>query len=551
MYKIQFAGHLQDKDEILKTIQKKGNLEITKIQKDHILETQIKKKNILIESTATNLKNIEIIKKNLKENTLIEKYFKLPIKKNFNHLTDSAFDIWAKTQIDSILQKINTLKHGINTIEIQLKKDKRKLLLFNLFHKINTPLNNFSLSKNIITGIAETKKDNFSYLKSFGYIHKLHVKDKKTHIFFIIKKEHKEKAFSRLTDIELLEKNYNSIKPKEEIKKIRKNIEKNHYKLFKKRQKLKEISLKKPLILAIEEKYKNIKERTSKDIFLIKTKNIFFLEAWIAKKDLDTLKNLDICILSKKEFPDAPTKLENPKIIKSFERLTSLFALPKYQEFDPTPLIAITFPIFFGIMLTDIAYGFVLFLVSAVIWAKTHNETLKDYSIILTLSAISTILFGFVFGSFFGNLITMASPLNTYAQPIKIMIFSLLIGFAHINLGILLKLKSCKTKKEVLEPLSFIGLELGAIGAVGSYMTLLSSAWLLPSLVIFASAILFKLKKGYVGFMELTSLFSSWVSYVRLMALAVATGWIAFAINLGASVVSSGFGVLSVLIFTI
>ena len=125
------------------------------------------------------------------------------------------------------------------------------------------------------------------------------------------------------------------------------------------------------------------------------------------------------------------------------------------------------------------------------------------------------------------------------------MVFAHLIGLKHINLGLLLKLKECKTMGEMLEPLSLIGIEIGLIGS------LFIPTLFIPSIIILLGSILFKLKKGYIGFMELTSFFSSWVSYVRLMALAVATGWLAFAVNLGASIASSGVGFVSVFIFTI
>ncbi|NOR85831.1 hypothetical protein GQ473_06980 [archaeon] len=555
MCKIQIAGHINDKNKIIKNLQKKGILEITKIKNkyNHLLP-EIKKKNILIESAATNIKNIEQIKKTFKSATFIEKYFQKPNKEKFKTIKDSNFDIWATIYLDQTLKTINNINEKTNILNKKLSKNKRKLILYKVFNKSNTSINNFSSSKNITTGIAITKNENLHYLKTLGYIHKLQIKEKNnkiSHIFFMIKKENEDLAFNRLADIERLKTSHLSKKPKDEIKTIKKNIENITYEIKKNKQKLNKIALKKPLILAIEERYKNIKSRSSKDILLIKTKDIFFLEAWIAKNDIKHLNDLDICILSKKETNDAPTKLENPKIIKSFERLTNLFALPKYKEFDPTPLIAITFPIFFGIMLTDIAYGFALFLASILIWAKTHDETLKDYSIILTLSAFSTIIFGFVFGSFFGDLISISSPLNTYTQPIKIMVFALLIGLVHINLGLLLKLKECKNKKELLEPLALIGIELGVIGIIGTYTFLFANTLLVPSIIILTSSVLFKIKKGYMGFMELTSFFSSWVSYIRLMALAVATGWLAFAVNLGATLTSSKSTIISVFLFII
>ena len=57
---------------------------------------------------------------------------------------------------------------------------------------------------------------------------------------------------------------------------------------------------------------------------------------------------------------DPPTKINHSKFVKPFEELTKLYGLPHYDELDPTPFIAISFPILFGLMFGDIGHGLIL-----------------------------------------------------------------------------------------------------------------------------------------------------------------------------------------------
>ena len=113
-----------------------------------------------------------------------------------------------------------------------------------------------------------------------------------------------------------------------------------------------------------------------------------------------------------------PVKLENPSWVKPFEGLLSLFAPPKYGNFDPSWTLAVFFPLFFGVVVGDIGFG-LLFLVLG-IWMRARGKNGKSLSlgpIGITLSAgalpsigtvinwcaMWSILFGVIYGEFFGN----------------------------------------------------------------------------------------------------------------------------------------------------
>ena len=67
-----------------------------------------------------------------------------------------------------------------------------------------------------------------------------------------------------------------------------------------------------------------------------------------------------------KDDPDVPIILKNNKISSLFESVTQMYALPKYNEIDPTFLLSIFYWVFFGMMVADFAYGLILFIGSAI-----------------------------------------------------------------------------------------------------------------------------------------------------------------------------------------
>jgi V/A-type H+-transporting ATPase subunit I len=93
-----------------------------------------------------------------------------------------------------------------------------------------------------------------------------------------------------------------------------------------------------------------------------------------------------------------PTKLKNPSFLGGFEDFVKMYGLPSYNEIDPTPLVAITYVLFFGMMFGDVGQGAVIILVGALMWF------LKKLSLgkVLMTVGVSSMLFGVFYGSIFG-----------------------------------------------------------------------------------------------------------------------------------------------------
>lgn len=102
------------------------------------------------------------------------------------------------------------------------------------------------------------------------------------------------------------------------------------------------------------------------------------------------------------EESEPPTQLSNPGPAGDFELFTKLYNIPKSVEADPTWIITIFFPLFFGMMLGDIGYG--LIITAAAIYLKRVLTT-ENWSKLLNMaiySGISAIIFGFIYGELFG-----------------------------------------------------------------------------------------------------------------------------------------------------
>ena len=132
---------------------------------------------------------------------------------------------------------------------------------------------------------------------------------------------------------------------------------------------------------------------------------------------------------------EIPVKLKNNRIVKLFEPLTRLYALPNYCEFDSTPLFAPFFMLFFGLCLCDGGYGLLLFL-AALYFKRKAGAGLKPVLSLLQCLGIAAFTVGIATGSFFSvSLVNVEyfSSLKKYLlSSDRIMTLSLVIGFCHV-----------------------------------------------------------------------------------------------------------------------
>ncbi|NYT16396.1 MAG: V-type ATP synthase subunit I [Methanomicrobiales archaeon] len=246
------------------------------------------------------------------------------------------------------------------------------------------------------------------------------------------------------------------------------------------------------------------------------------------------------------EMEYAPAFYDNPRWVRPFEFFNRLITPPKYMEIDPSPFIAIFFPIFFGVIVGDIGYGLCIlgFAIVMKLYFK-KLEWLKQLMNILIISSISTIFFGFLYGEFFGNFgeemgwlhpVTIGGvTLNRIEAMIPLLIFSIVLGILHVSIGLgigMLNAYYRKSKKHFCEKCGMLAMIIGIILLVLVFAELIPGAFLLAGIFVIIAALPVLLYGGGVrGAIEIAGTMGNILSYARIMALGMASVILALVAN--------------------
>jgi V/A-type H+-transporting ATPase subunit I len=100
---------------------------------------------------------------------------------------------------------------------------------------------------------------------------------------------------------------------------------------------------------------------------------------------------------------DPPVIQDNPDVVRPFELLTQAVGRPQYREFDPTVVLFLTFPLFFGFMIGDVGYGIIYTAIGYYLWSSFDSDAFRSLGGITIASGLFTILFGILYGELFGT----------------------------------------------------------------------------------------------------------------------------------------------------
>ncbi|MBI4393258.1 MAG: V-type ATP synthase subunit I [Euryarchaeota archaeon] len=288
---------------------------------------------------------------------------------------------------------------------------------------------------------------------------------------------------------------------------------------------------------------------------------------------------------------EPPTKYKNPGAARPFEFFIDLFSKPKHDEIDPTVVVAVVFPVFFGFMIGDLGYGILMMLIGYTLLTKLKSiEGIPSLgTAILAAGVVASIFGGVFFVEAFGipfaashhaieelgheGLAATCANVQTHLkettwtciasggaetgvmEPVlgkltnvtDLLVLSLLAGFVHIFIGLAFGLvnslghgwKHLGAKVGWLFVLfAFLGLMMGMATPLITHGTFLEPA--VAALSVLSAVTLFLLVPGFVllvategpiGALEILGLLSNMISYTRLAGVAVAKGAMAFAFN--------------------
>lgn len=249
----------------------------------------------------------------------------------------------------------------------------------------------------------------------------------------------------------------------------------------------------------------------------------------------------------------APVALANPALAQPFESLVNLFSTPRYEEFDPTTLMAFFMPLFFGMMLGDIGYGIILLGLMLFLRRRYSRGMARDLVTILAMGASWSIVFGFLFGEMFGTLgeeIGLHPILFDRADSdhlVDLLALTLSAGAVHILLGLLLGLWEGFRERSKHHLLERGGRLLGLIAlffVAGVLVDVLPSGFMTPAIALLILGTVFMASSlGTIGLIvapiEMIGLVGNVLSYLRIAAIGLSSVYLALVASEIAGVIGS------------
>lgn len=326
---------------------------------------------------------------------------------------------------------------------------------------------------------------------------------------------------------------------------------------------------------AVYEYMQNKKLRIVESEKLAQTENTILIKGWIPTEKVSEFEKVikdeagDNYYLT---FTDAdrddatvPIKLKNGKVASTFENLTGMYAYPRYNEIDPTPLFTPFYILFFGMMGADVGYGLVLLLATMFVLKVVNlsSQMRKSIKFFFYLS-FSVIFWGLLYGSYFGATIPgMWRLVDPASQYNDLLIGSIVFGVVHIFVGLAIKaymlIRDGKSLEAVYDVLFwYMALIGGMLFLIFKLMNLSAvvanvSMWVMiagmAGIVLTggreAKGVGAKLGGGLYSLYGISSYVGDFVSYSRLMALGLSGGFIASAINMIAGMIGGNwFGMI-------
>ena len=371
--------------------------------------------------------------------------------------------------------------------------------------------------------------------------------------------------------------------PKEELDRIRRNEIKTKEKIDNLEKDAQALTKEIDNLSVIYDHLINLRNWKESRKKFLHTDNVFAVEGWIPKKrfgdiekKLENITKAHIIqnIESLEENP--PVEIENNSLLAPFEAVTRIYGLPLSHEVDPTPFLAIFFITFFGLCLTDVVYGLLLFaLMGGALLFLDVPKGMKKLVKLLMFGGVATFVLGILFGGYAGMDATALPEWLTYTkmigevetkmfigqlvnpvkEPLIVLGLAFFIGYIQIIAGKMIdgwwKMKQGKFWDGLLDGWlwAYALITLGGYAAVSmvpqlaSYKTIGVYAFLAAVALLLLTQgrkkdnIFGKIIGGVLSLYGFIGYVSDILSYSRLLALGLATGIIAMSVNLIAGII--------------
>jgi V/A-type H+-transporting ATPase subunit I len=345
------------------------------------------------------------------------------------------------------------------------------------------------------------------------------------------------------------------------------------------------------LMLATDEYLSMQTRKTEAPLRFAETANAFVIDGYVPSDQFARLKSelesaaggrLEVQLIADKEADDlvekgedVPTQMDNPSLARPYELVTRLFAIPEYKEFDPSLLIFVFFPIMFGMILGDVGYGVMTLLVLIMLKKRFRTEGWQQLINIVMIGSVWAIIFGVFYGEIFGPLglwgrvmgqlpeaelehlksvglyfgegvygsLGRLGPLGIFpmdrlaSNAVLLLIgTSIFIGVIHCSvgsiLGILTELNYGEKKHAYFERLPVMLFQVFfAIALLGLVMGQMIMVYLGAVVIVVSIVMMVMGPEGAMGLAHVPSYVSNLISYLRILAIGLASVGLAYAAN--------------------
>jgi len=328
-------------------------------------------------------------------------------------------------------------------------------------------------------------------------------------------------------------------------------------------------------LVACEEFLRAEVEKTEAPLRFATTRQTFVAEGWVPTADVESISDDLTTVTGGKifvtvlptdlEHDSVPVEYNNPSFAKPAQLLMDVYSRPKYTEVDPTLMLAIVFPVFFGLILGDAGYGLILLVMCFGLRKFLKGDEGRQFLTVLRNASISSIVFGLLFSEFLGfelpwspiifsrhlNIGSGAEAGGNSAAIPQLMVLSIWIGILHITLGRVLGMVNHARQdhgdhriKAVMANFGWLAVMWGIIIAIWSMfpMPLMPDLTGLPAVDGFkigmiAGAVLVLVgviciaRDSFLEVVELPTIISHVLSYARLVAVGLSSVAIAMVVN--------------------
>ena len=352
-------------------------------------------------------------------------------------------------------------------------------------------------------------------------------------------------------------------------------------------------------VLASDEFLSILSEKAELPLRIATSEHTFVIEGWVPTESYETfisavnektangvyITTLDVDMHDEKVIAQIPVAYQNPKYSSPLESVVSLYSRPKYSEIDPSTLLAVSFPLIYGMILGDIGYALILLTLAFLVMKFMKSDGIKPLMYVLIYCQISALFFGIIYGEFMGfplagylshgaytpglipgletivfNITTpfgepITFPLHRTHMVMTFIVATALFGLLHVNIGFIVGFFNVKNTHglthAIYEKLSWIIVELGVIGFVIAFLFGLGLPVILVCVVVAIVGVYLLFKgEGIKGPIELPGLLGNILSYTRIIAVGLSSIYIASTFNMLAFQVvwdpSSGLSIMMV-----